>query len=135
MAKRTRYTGRPAGRRPAAKPSGSIAGRTVAPPPVTPSRASAGLTDEELARAAALEAEIAERERAAAAAVARRKAIATGAEAPLAGDVNAPLAVRMAHEYGYVARDVRRIVVTGGLMLAILAVLAILVNVLHVITL
>ena len=53
----------------------------------------------------------------------------------VAGDINAPLSVRMAHEYAYVARDVRRILLTGGLMVAILAVLAILVNVLGVVTL
>ena len=41
----------------------------------------------------------------------------------------------MAHEYAYVARDVKRIALTAGLMVAILAVLEILVNVLGVITL
>ena len=46
---------------------------------------------------------------------------------------NAPLSVRMAHEYAYVARDVRHILLTAGLMVAILAVLAILINVLGVI--
>jgi hypothetical protein len=40
----------------------------------------------------------------------------------------------MAHEYAYVARDVRRIMLTAGLMVAILAVLAILINVLGVIS-
>ena len=49
--------------------------------------------------------------------------------------MNAPLSVRMAHEYAYVSRDVRRIALTAGLMVAILAVLDILVNVLGVITL
>jgi hypothetical protein len=42
--------------------------------------------------------------------------------------------VRMAHEYAYVARDVRRILLTAGLMVAILAVLAVLINVLGVIS-
>jgi len=51
------------------------------------------------------------------------------------GDVNAPLSVRMSHEYAYVARDVRRILLTAGLMVAILAVLAVLINVAHVIKL
>jgi hypothetical protein len=32
----------------------------------------------------------------------------------------------MSHEYAFVARDVRRIVLTAGLMVAILAILAIL---------
>ena len=41
----------------------------------------------------------------------------------------------MSHEYDYVARDVKRIALTGGLMVAILAVLEILVNVMGVIKL
>jgi hypothetical protein len=45
------------------------------------------------------------------------------------------LSVRAAHEYAYVARDVKRIALTASLMVAILAVLHILVNVLGVITL
>ena len=47
-------------------------------------------------------------------------------------DVNAPLAVRASKEYAYVARDIRRIALTGGLMVAILAVIAVLVDVLGV---
>ncbi len=138
MAKRTRYTGRPAGRRPAAKPSGHIAGKVVAPTPVptaSPDFASTGggLTDDELARAAALESEIAAREKAAIAANARRSR-ARGPEGGYVADVNAPLSVRAAHEYAYVARDVRRILLTGGLMVAILAVLYVLVHVLGVIS-
>ena len=50
-------------------------------------------------------------------------------------DINAPLAVRAAHEYAYVSRDVKRIAITGGLMVGILAVLHVLVNVMGVITL
>ena len=42
------------------------------------------------------------------------------------GDVNAPLSVRMAHDYAYVARDVRRIAIVGGGLVAILIVLWIL---------
>ena len=137
MAKRSRSAGRPAGRRPAAKTSGSIAGRPVAAPMPAPviTPASSALTDAELERAAALEAEIAARERAAIAANARRRAIGRHADPEAIGDVNAPLSVRAAHEYAYVARDVRRILVTGGLMVAILAILAILVNVLGVVQL
>ena len=135
MAKRTRYAGRPAGRRPASKPSGSIAGRSVAPlapePPV-PSP-SAGLTEDELLRAEAIEAEMVAREKAAIVANARRRAAVRVGEHDPVGDVNAPLAVRAAHEYAYVARDVRRILVTGGLMVAILIVLDVLVNVMGVV--
>lgn len=97
---------------------------------------SAGLTDAELERAAELEAEATARERAAIAETIRRRSRSHPAESTLlAGDVNAPLSVRAAHEYAYVARDVRRILLTGGLMVAILAVLAILINVMGVISL
>jgi hypothetical protein len=53
-------------------------------------------------------------------------------DAAVAGDAGAPLSIRAAHEYAYVARDVRRIVGTAGLMLAILAGLWVLVNVVGV---
>jgi hypothetical protein len=43
-----------------------------------------------------------------------------------------PLAIRAAEEYGYVRRDVRRIALVGGTMLALLIVLDVLVNVLHI---
>jgi hypothetical protein len=156
MAKRTRYAGRPSGRRPAsnrplksAPPPGA---RLLAPesaaaddievfehelPTGAPSVArSAGLTEAELERAAELEAEATARERAAIAESIRRRSRTHHAEANLlAGDVNAPLSVRAAHEYAYVARDVRRILLTGGLMVAILAVLAVLINVMGVISL
>jgi hypothetical protein len=137
MAKRTRSVGRPAGRRPTAKTSGSIAGRPVAVPAPSPvvTPTSSALTDAELERAAALEAEIAAREKAAIAANARRRAIGRHADPGAISDVNAPLSVRAAHEYAYVARDVRRILVTGGLMVAILALLHVLVNVLGVVQL
>jgi hypothetical protein len=100
-----------------------------------PMVSSSSLTESEVARAAQLEAEQNARERAAIADSLRRRT-AAGAIAPLPiGDVNAPLSVRMSHEYAYVARDVKRIVLTAGLMVAILAVLDILVNVMGVITL
>lgn len=99
-------------------------------------RASSGhLTDAEMQRAEELEAQIAAQERAALADQIRRRSRARAAESIDLGDVNAPLRVRASKEYAYVARDVRRIIVTGGVMVAILAVIAILVNVLGVITL
>ena len=100
-----------------------------------PLRSSSSLTEAEVSRAAQLEAEANARERAAIAESLRRRV--RGEERALVdrGDVNAPLSVRMAHEYAYVARDVRRIILTGGLMVAILAALAILINVLGVIKL
>jgi hypothetical protein len=99
-----------------------------------PLRSSAALTDDEVRRAEQLEAEATAKERAAIAASLRRQA-ARGQdreEVVARGDLNAPLSVRMAHEYAYVARDVRRILLTGSLMVAILAVLAVLINVLGV---
>ncbi len=153
MAKRTRYPGRPSGRRPSTNrplkapqtrtPSAPVAdpGVDLDPDFELPTGASAvartaGLTDAEMERAAELEAEVTARERAAIAESIRRRARARSPEANvLAGDVNAPLSVRAAHEYAYVARDVRRILLTGGLMVGILAILAILINVLGVITL
>jgi hypothetical protein len=102
-----------------------------------PIRSSSGLTAEEVVRAERLEAEATARERTAIAASLRRQS--ARAEQPervvARGDVNAPLSVRMAHEYAYVARDVRRILLTASLMVAILAVLAVLINVLGVISL
>ena len=101
-----------------------------------PLRSSAGLTEEELKRAAELEAEANARERAAIAESLRRRLRGSADEViGAAGDVNAPLSVRAAHEYAYVARDVKRIALTASLMIAILAALHILVNVMGVITL
>lgn len=94
-----------------------------------------GLTEAEVERAAQLEAEATAREKAAIAESLRRRNRAAAAEdTHMTGDVNAPLSVRAAHEYAYVSRDVKRITVTGGLMLVILAVLHLLVNVLGVIS-
>jgi len=154
MAKRTRYAGRPSGRRPTA--SRPLKSPPRLAPPVDPAATggalgederpdlptgaaavarTAGLTEEELERAAELEAESTARERAAIAESLRRRARGRIPEGVVSADVNAPLSVRAAHEYAYVARDVRRIVLTGALMVLILAVLDILVNVMGVLTL
>jgi hypothetical protein len=45
-----------------------------------------------------------------------------------------PLAVRAAEEYGYVTRDVKRILRVGSAMVATLAVFFVLIDLLHVIT-
>lgn len=145
MAKRVRSGGRPASRRvPPRRPGSAGPGRPSFPPasaqPVEPEvlapeegeeelpRASSGhLTDAELRRAEELQAEIAAQERAAMAEQIRRRQRAKAGVHELE-DVNAPLRVRASHEYAYVARDVRRIVLTGGIMVAILALLAILIN-------
>lgn len=156
MAKRTRYGNRPnarPGAKRAAKPSSPATGSAIARPaagaaiPHThddheghdhgdmPLRSGSALTEAEIARAAELEAEATAKERAAIAESLRRRAKNQGIEHQATGDLNAPLSVRMAHEYAYVSRDVKRIGLTAGLMVAILAVLHILVNVLGVITL
>jgi hypothetical protein len=155
MAKRTRYPKRTSTRpvkRPAqatgtvAAPARAPALRDVEPIDIDtsvdsfddmPARSSSGLTEAELRRAEQLEAEATAKERAAIAASLRRQA-ARSEDNDRPGprdDVNAPLSVRMAHEYAYVARDVRRILLTGGLMVGILAVLAVLINVAGVIKL
>jgi hypothetical protein len=157
MAKKTRYPTKSSGK-PAAKPAARIepkpntlapiAARPTpasAPRPVDaepmefggdemPLRSSSALTDAEMQRAEQLEADMVAKERAAIAESLRRKARAQAGEGHHdAGDVNAPLKVRMAHEYAYVSRDVKRIALTGGLMIAILALLEILINVMGVI--
>jgi hypothetical protein len=94
-----------------------------------------GLTEAEIERAGELEAEATARERAEIQESIRRRARGRSPEPNVLSDVNAPLSVRASHEYAYVARDVRRILLTGALMVAILAVLDILVNVMGVLTL
>jgi hypothetical protein len=157
MAKRTRYPNR-SNAKPAAKkapgraaPAAGLARTPTRPDTIDahfhdghvhaeddmPLRSSAGLTEAEERRAAELEAEATARERAAIAESLRRKARGQAAADGLhdTGDINAPLSVRAAHEYAYVSRDVKRIALTASLMIAILAVLHILVNVLGVISL
>ncbi len=119
MAKRTRYPVRPLGHRPAAK---SAQGG----PAVT--RAS-GLTAAEVERAAELESELVTREREAVVDNARRRARTRGLDVAAAGDASVPLSARAAHEYAYVARDVRRIMITAMVMFGILAILWLVVHV------
>jgi len=154
MAKRTRYPNRTASRASAKRPARPTGTSTSAPeralptsPPIDvdasfesfddmPLRSSSSLSEAEIERAAQLEAEATAKERAAIAASLRRQAGRAESREVLApGDINAPLSVRMSHEYAYVARDVRRILLTASLMVAILAVLAVLINVLGVIKL
>ena len=100
-----------------------------------PVRSSSSLTETEFHRAEQLEAELVAKEREAIAESLRGRSRGEEHAVGRAADHNAPLSVRAAHEYAYVARDVRRIIVTAGLMIGILAVLYILTNVLGVITL
>ena len=55
--------------------------------------------------------------------------------APVEGAIysSSSLATRAAEEYAYVRRDVRRIAIVGGSLLAVLAIIDILVNVTHTI--
>lgn len=149
MAKRTRYPNRaksrPGGKRPTRAEADAAAARVVGRPvptdtPVPPAddmpvRSSAGLTEDEFARAERLEAELVAKERAAIAESLRRRTRADERGLGRTGDHAAPLSVRAAHEYAYVARDVKRITATAALMIGILAVLYILTNVLGVIAL
>lgn len=157
MAKRTRYPNRtakqqakraqrsaraadaePRGIAPATRPtSAADAPIPFDLPDDEPVRAtSSSLTEAEMRRAEELEAEATRKEKAAIAEQLRKRARAeAAAEGPYVADPNQPLSVRAAHEYAYVARDVKRIALTGGLMLAILAVLHVLINVLGVISL
>jgi len=134
MAKRSRVNGRPTGRPRPPRPS-SAAPESARPIPAAQPPA-VSLTEAEAQRAAELEAELVAQEKAAA----RARAAALTARARRAGGreidpelLNQPLGVRAAHEYAYVARDVRRIMLTASLMLAILFGLAIAINVAGVI--
>jgi hypothetical protein len=106
--------------------------RTPARPATTrPERPEGSVTREEEARAAELEAAILAEEKAAE--TVRRGRDRDRRPAETAIYSSAPLATRAAEEYGYVRRDVRRIIVVGGSLLGVLALLYILVNVAHVI--
>jgi hypothetical protein len=151
MAKRVRSGGRPIARRAApGRPAGTNpASRPPSPSPAAlpsdepldidtgtddlPKASSAHLSDAELRRSEELQAQIAAQERAALAEQIRRRQRSKAGDVDLE-DVNAPLRVRAAKEYAYVARDVRHIAVTGGIMVVILAVLAILINGMGLIT-
>jgi hypothetical protein len=149
MAKRTRYPSRTKAR-PAAKrvtraeadaASANVLSRPSAldaptrPDDDMPVRSAASLTETEFERAEQLEAEPVAKERAAIAESLRRRSRGEDRALGASADHNAPLSVRAAHEYAYVARDVKRIAATASLMVGILALLYILTNVLGVITL
>jgi hypothetical protein len=150
MAKRVRYSAKSSRRNRPSRPAAERPARAELPTPPPPARPLGGdgddapvemplrssghLTEDEVQRAAELEAQQAAQERAAIADAIRRRSRGR-AHDPTAGvDINAPLSVRAAHEYAYVARDVRRIGLTAGLTIAILAVVYVLVNVVGVVT-
>jgi hypothetical protein len=141
MAKRVRGTVRPGQRRRAAsrpqpRPN-TLAGGTATPAsPATPTRRPGGLTDEEERRAAEIEARIVEQERAVDDARRRRdgRERLAAEDRPRTAQAGG-LAAVASQEYAYVVRDVHRIVLIGGSLLAILIVLFVLVEVAHVVTL
>ena len=122
MAKRSRIASRPGQRQPLQR---------TATKPAT-SRPAGSVTPEEEARAAELEAQILAEEKAAEDARKGRDRRAKNPDAGAAIYSSVPLAERAAQEYGYVQRDLRRIVVVGGGLLLVLFALYILLNVLNV---
>jgi hypothetical protein len=128
MAKRIRGSTRPGHRPPLQRPPQRPADAATRRP--------GGLTREEEARAAEIEASLLAEERAAQQATRRtRDRDRLGETTESRGRDLAPLAVRAADEYAYVRRDVIRIARVGGGLLAILAVLYVLIDVVHVIQL
>jgi hypothetical protein len=128
MVKRTKNVSRPAGRRASPKPAARPAARDADPAPV---RSGAALSEEEVRRAEEFERQMRAQELAAE----QMRRRGRGARDVDVAVLNAPLAVRAAKEYAYVARDVRHILFTASIMVAILAFFAILIDVLGVIKL
>lgn len=126
MAKRTRGRIRPGQRRPLDRPARPAPGGSASRDhrPAEPSEAApqttVGLTPAEEARAAELERRFLEQERAATGAP-RRLAAASGAAAGALARSSRLL--DPSEEYAYVARDLRRIFLVQGGLLAVLALL------------
>jgi hypothetical protein len=121
MAKRQR------GARPGQRPPLERGGRAATPAPSRPAetpRPATGLSADELARAAELEAAIVAEEQAAASAVARgrrdaRRLSSTGAPAPRTRAAGGLSAIA-ADEYRWVTRDLRKIAAVFGLIFGLL---------------
>ena len=129
MAKRTRGSNRPGQRH--ADRHGSA--RPMSRPDT---RSASALSAAEEARAAELESQIVAQDRAAEATRTRVRDRARGDEPARPGRAAGQglLAARAAEEYAYVVRDVRRILLVGGTIAAALAVLWVLIDVAHVVT-
>lgn len=128
MAKRSRTSGRPGQRRPLERTPDRA--RAIAP-----LSGGSTLTDAEFARAAELEAQIVAEERAAEAAVASKRIAGAASRARGRAAVSSePLSVRAAHEYAYVARDLRRIGLVAAIMFGALLILHFLINVSGILT-
>jgi hypothetical protein len=93
------------------------------------------LSEAEEARAAELESQIVAQDRSAedVRARARERGRTTETARPGRAGGQGLLAARAAEEYGYVVRDVRRILVVGGAMAAALVVLYVLIDIAHVV--
>lgn len=122
MAKRARGTmTRPGQRRPTARPASRPAANPATKVPVPSSAVlPASLTAGEEARASQLEAVIVAQERQAE--EARRSRAQRGTSEPVVRS-NSPLGVAATNEYGYVARDVRRVARVGGSLVGLLMIL------------
>ena len=141
MVKRSRAAVRPGQRRPIqrrpATPGTSSPGSSPRSTSATPASAApaarppGGLTAAEAARAEELEAQIRAEERALE--TARKQAKDRARERVDVTPTASSLAVAASHEYDYVARDIRRIGVVAGLLLALLFGIWIVVEVLGVI--
>jgi hypothetical protein len=130
MAKRSRGRIRPGQRRPldrTARPAAPSRDRRPSEPIEPTPRAAVGLTPEEEARAAELERRFLEQERPAAPAPARP---ASGAAALPRGGSRL---LDPSEEYAYVARDLRRILVVQGSLVAILVALWVLIEGLRIV--
>lgn len=129
MAKRSRLAAKPGQRRPLQ--------RTATRPAEAGDRPSGSVTRQEEARAAELEAAILAQEQVADEARRGRDRARRPVDEPTLrmGSQAVPLSVRAADEYAYVKRDIRRIAIVGGFLIAILAVLEVLVNGMHLFTL
>ena len=122
MAKRARgTTTRPGQRRPIQRPAARPAPAASSAAPIAPTAPmaprSASLTPEEEARAATLEAAIVAEERQA---EEGRRSRAQRSAPVATVRASTPLATAAANEYGYVARDVRKVAIVGGSLVSLL---------------
>jgi len=127
MAKRTRGSNRPGQRH-------SERRAPVRPQPRPTIRTDEALPERDEAIASAVESPIAAPARPVEAGFSRQRDRAAGeAEKSARARNQGLLAARAAEEYGYVVRDVRRILRVGGLMVAVLAVFFVLIDLMRVI--
>ena len=116
MAKRVRGSSTRPGQRPRLQRSATPRARADSPP----TKPSTTLTPAEEARAAELEAQIVAAEREAEAAAGRARERSRRPAEPEVRARPGSIAIRAQEEYAYVSRDVRRLVVIGGSLIALL---------------